>query len=400
MNAYVVATKSGGNSLPSNIASVTTWAELPTWAVIPLTAADKSITGFWSEGNNSDGTRYTMELSTTQTFTPSFNIQSIDSTKATATRDGLFSNTTYWARLTAFERPTDPTLAYTALQSTVTLAAVPTPVQVGDSLTPGTTFVIAHWSSNQNAPDTVYKLSAFTDEDYSQLLSSTESVGTSDMIAALTPNVTYWFSVQAKDRDDGVYTDPLELGLAVTLPGAFTVASSSDPSMTIWYGINAPPDTVRFTFTYTPLANQSNSFRYIWLANQSTFNNWNDPAVSVWSGASPLVVDTTQTGIYWLHVKAYNAQGLSSDQAEIHVGPFQVDARAPRPDPEQFADIQIQATTIARIAAQTTDDSESGFSAGNSRRNRMDGRSNRPTSNSTYWLRASRPDSRPILFTA
>ncbi|MBI4370753.1 MAG: fibronectin type III domain-containing protein, partial [Elusimicrobia bacterium] len=192
---FQVRAVSGGNaSAFLSLGSTATLAAQP--ASPALTVVGLSSTAFnWSANGNPSGTSYRAQISTDGFATVNSSSATLNAAAAFA---GLVPNTTYFLRVAAAGH-NGQTTAFAATLTTATYAAAPTAAAAANL---GTSSITANWSANANPAGTTYLVQISTDNfttvnASSSTLNLSALFGTGGAGAALTPNTTYFFQVQA-----------------------------------------------------------------------------------------------------------------------------------------------------------------------------------------------------------
>jgi hypothetical protein len=301
--------------------------------------------------------RYLVEASTRSDFQPGTVISS-QTVLLTAIVNPLRGNNHYFVRLSALDLAPD-TYA-DPIREITTLASVPAPQILGSAFVPDPTGITVRWLSNENADDTVYRVEAFSNEALTPpALRTEDTTNTSLRIEPLASNTTYWFTVKAKHADDAGYTAALNAGAAMTLPGNYSLTSTPPASDTIWYGA----DKSAITFMTDGFSSGKVAyFRYRWLPYNVyawPTDDHQEEVTGKWDGTSGnLLITNSETGQFYLHIKAYNAVGKSDGAASEKVSNlFKIDTGIPTPDPAIIRDVIKTGNSITWNAAVGADDS-------------------------------------------
>jgi hypothetical protein len=177
----------------TNLGALWTLANTPASPAVSA-ASTGSITVGWTANGNPGGTQYVAQLSTNAGFGGTV---LISSTVATSTAfGGLAANTTYFARIEAFNSSgTATAFALAAASSTVAAApvpAVPTGISTGS--------VVANWSANGDAATTVF-VAQISADGFTTVAATVTAPATSAAFTGLSANTAYAFRVAAKGND-------------------------------------------------------------------------------------------------------------------------------------------------------------------------------------------------------
>ena len=200
----------------------------------------------WSGGTNGPRTLYTVEISSSQNFSP--NSVSTQTTYATfISSAGLNSNTTYYFQ--AFATGNNGQESANAFDSTSTLAALPL-----SSVSPFSTVTQTSFSASWNADGnpislTTYTVEVSTAQDFNPgvlapyaVSFTTEPDSSMTSFTGLEPNTTYFFRIQAINNND-IATAWTQIGSTITLsfpPSNPTISEIYESSAIVsWSFVNA-----------------------------------------------------------------------------------------------------------------------------------------------------------------
>jgi hypothetical protein len=192
---FATAYSDWGDSARSLSVSTHTLAEDPAPSAAPFTAvAANALTLNWTGGANPSYTVYEVDAATTAAFAAP--VSTSFAAAVSSSPAGLTPNTTYFFRARAVNLDGVPT-AYFAVQSTATLAAVPTAPVAGPVHITSAAFT---WSAGGNPPDTVYVAQVSSDNFFS-LTDSSTTLMTSATFFTLTPGTQNFLRVKAVNRN-------------------------------------------------------------------------------------------------------------------------------------------------------------------------------------------------------
>ena len=223
----------------------------------------------------------------------------------------LSANTTYWYRVRSYDNAGNNS-GYTTNTSETTLANTPSASTIGAATVLSPTSI--SWAFTDNASnETGFKL-----HDASHNTVATVSSANADSITetGLTANTQYTRHVHAYNGagDSGASTSVSKYTLAA-LPSVSTGFNTGD-----WYANSA----IIFSSNRALGAGGVSYYRY-------SFNNSANSLVTTfntqWSSGD-LTLPISSSGIYYLHIKAYNADDVETSQ--LRYGPYHFDLEAPK----------------------------------------------------------------------
>ncbi|MDI6641453.1 MAG: fibronectin type III domain-containing protein, partial [Elusimicrobiota bacterium] len=251
-----------------------------------------SITANWGNNGNPELTEYFCEVSSVTPFS-SFN-DSNWITLSSYTFSSLSPNCTYWFRVKARNWNLIET-NYADLGSTHTLCNPPTDLVFQDVCISSITL---QWSNNSNSHSTIYELEAstYTEGDYGVIYTGYEL---SYNHTGLTPNVTYYYKVRAKNLDDvySNYTPSIDTHTLCNIPGKPGFTEVQVSSMVVQWSSNSNSSAT----VYELLISTDNIEWSIEVSTKST--NYTD------TGLDP---NTT----YWYKVRAKNLDNIWTDYSD------------------------------------------------------------------------------------
>ena len=193
---FVTAFTDWGDSAPSNSVSTHTLAADPAPGAPPFSAlAATGLTFSWTAGSpvNPSYTLYELDASTSAVFAAP--VSTSFATALSSSPANLSPNTTYFYRVRAINIDGVPT-AYTAAQTTATLAAVPASPVAGPVFITSGSFA---WSAAGNPPGTQY-LAQVSSDNFFSLTDSSATLSTSATFFTLSPGTQYFLRVEAINR--------------------------------------------------------------------------------------------------------------------------------------------------------------------------------------------------------
>jgi hypothetical protein len=312
-----------------------------------------ALTFVWNVNGNLLGkTSYYLQCSTApdftgQDFTPNqTDISTLPTGGAAATLSGLSSNTTYYARLRAFNHGGIPS-ADLLFPATATLAQLPASF-APDFPVLGSSSSTIHWGTNGNPiARTTYTVTLSTAPDFSapsapyQVRFDTVPAywDQTASFSGLVPNTTYYFSVTALNHN-GLRSPTLSGPSTSTLAadpvlGAQTFTGISTDTLGLLWSANGNPLAVT---TYTVTLSTAADFSAGGLPYQLGFDTV--PTAGPAASAGGLAANTT----YHLRVRARDHGGVPTD--EVFLGSVATLAYPPQPFAPTFLGVGLDSVTV------------------------------------------------------
>jgi uncharacterized repeat protein (TIGR01451 family) len=292
----VSALFAGGAGLLSDYATAYTLAAVPVAAAFSGVGA-AGLTANWTANGNPAGTTYTAVLSTgaspaTNGFAGN---ATVVTTALSASFTGLNPGTAYYAAVSAQNGGGVPT-AYASLASTVTATTAPVP---SPYTAVGSSAATANWGSAGNPAGTVYTVVLSTGASPATNgfagNRSTTTVGLATVFGGLTPNTTYYGTLQAAA---GAFTDLTPFVTLAAPPVSLAVVSVAVTGLSASWSADGNPDGTAYLLE----ASASPDFSTIAVSSATT------------AVVAPLTGLTPNTSWY-LRVTAFNWAGVPSSAA-------------------------------------------------------------------------------------
>lgn len=297
---FVTAYSDYGDSLPSNVVSTWTWADVPLPPTI--TGSTDTVVADWTSANPS-GTTYYAEISTMSSMVPIYLSSSTQYNQADF-NSSLPANTTYYIQVQAINGSN----IATAFTSTI---AWPTFADVPFNLNPSAVFessITLSWSANDSIGTTY--LAEISEDGFLTISSSPETASSNFTFKPLRHNTTYYFRVGAINYA-GSTSAFSSIISTITLPGvplpaASTFTNVTADGLTVNWGLDNPNGTNFYVEIATdPTLSSTGSFATPAVSTQTTNNNFSFP-ISSSLGGGALSFNTT----YYAHVQT---QGYGGD---------------------------------------------------------------------------------------
>ncbi|MDO8803543.1 MAG: T9SS type A sorting domain-containing protein [Elusimicrobiota bacterium] len=325
---------------PSPYASIALFVTLPALpSPLGFTSVYySSLTVAWDGTTNSPETLYYAQVGSD----PGFTAGAYGTTYASSyTFTSLSPNTTYFVRLKAIGSQGDET-AYVLYGSTITTSVTPsTTVPCAVS----STVITGYWSYNGNPYGTRYLAQVSTD-NFSTILTSSQTLSASALFTGLVPNTTHYLRVASLNASGAP-------SLFAALPDALTYAAQPLKQADTFPSVGA------FSVTVQWLAN-SNPPQTEYLAEVSTAADFTAAAEAGFGWASGVSVTAdglSPLTLYYFRAKARNAAGIET--AYENLGSTStitgVDISSPTITDNQAGDMNWRSSNTATYNIDLTD---------------------------------------------
>lgn len=282
--------------------STSTLANAPTQQLPkPSDLTPSAITFNWQTNSNPADTRYWAEFYHDSGFT-SF-LSSATTTLSSATFSDLYSNTTYYTRVTAVNRldRASPTVIFSPMATGAYDPASHYPLS--DILDIGVSSITINWKRGSNPPDITYYLAKISSEAaFSGTVLSSVTASLTATFTGLVPNASYYLQVSALNLTNVPTDPPVSLGTALTLPTTpylLLPDKTFSGFLTDGFSVNWEDNGNSSHTLYTVQASTTSDFLII---STSVLVNAKTCALS------NLLTDTT----YWVQIQAVGQSELTS----------------------------------------------------------------------------------------
>ncbi|MDI6641707.1 MAG: fibronectin type III domain-containing protein, partial [Elusimicrobiota bacterium] len=289
---YWFRTKARNNDLVEtaylNFSSTHTLCNVP-GAISFVSVYQSSISMQWAANGNPTWTIYELEASTT--VNNAFGMIWTGSGTGPVTHQTLNANTTYYYRVRAKNLDNVPT-QFSSEKSTHTLCNVPT-----DAIFTAVyiSSISVSWSANNNSDSTLYEVNWSSAANFA-FTSSSFTYSLTHLLTCLSPNVTYYCRIRAKNLDEvySNYSSDISTSTLCNLPGVpqFNVFVSS---IDVTWGAN------------------NNSPWTEYLCQISSVSPFNPFISSTTYNLQLTTYDLQPNTTYYYRVKAKNLQGIYTD---------------------------------------------------------------------------------------
>ncbi|PKM97926.1 MAG: hypothetical protein CVU79_05705 [Elusimicrobia bacterium HGW-Elusimicrobia-3] len=254
----------------------------------------------WTSDGNPADTRYLAEIDDNEDFAPV--LASSLTAISSATFFGLAPNTTYYTRVTAYNR-LGRAIPAVRFPDMATDAYDPSPAAASGI---GAYALSANWGPGGNLAGTYYQAAISSNTDFSGTVLSSVTLANTAAFTGLVSNASYYLRVSALNRT-GVATDPpIALGTALTWP----TTAYALPKAEAFFDMM----TDGFSLRWEPNGNSSHTVYYVEASTKADFSVINSSRLinALSCTFSDLAIDTT----YWLQIQARGQSGIQSAFAD------------------------------------------------------------------------------------